>query len=51
VLDGGHLVFYGYEALRGRPPPPRVYQLLTALGLAAILTLMVFAVSNDLFCP
>lgn len=51
VLDGGHLVFYAYEAVRGRPAPPRVQNALFIAGAAAILTLMVFAVSNDLFCP
>jgi len=51
VLDGGHLVFYGWEAVRGRPPAARVQQGLMAAGLALILALMVFALSNDLFCP
>jgi len=51
VLDGGHLVFYAYEALSGRPPSERALRVLMAGGLALILALMVFAVSNDLFCP
>jgi regulator of sigma E protease len=51
VLDGGHLVFYAWEAVTGKPPTARALRVLMTIGLAAILTLMVFAVSNDLFCP
>ena len=50
ALDGGHLVFYAYEAVAGKPPSDRVLRLLMSLGIAAILTLMVFALGNDLFC-
>lgn len=51
VLDGGHLVFHLYEAVTGRPPSDRALQLLMGAGLAALLSLMVFALTNDLFCP
>ncbi len=51
VLDGGHLVFYAYEGVTGKPPSARALRVLMAVGLTAILTLMVFALSNDLFCP
>lgn len=51
VLDGGHLVFHAYEAVAGHPPSDRALRVLMAGGLALILTLMVFAVTNDLFCP
>lgn len=51
VLDGGHLVFYAYEAVTGKAPSDRVMNVLLAIGLALVLTLMVFGVSNDLFCP
>ena len=51
VLDGGHLVFYAYEAVTGKPPTAKALRVLMTLGLAAILTLMVFALTNDLFCP
>ena len=51
VLDGGHLVFYAYEAVTGRPPSDMALRILMAIGLALLLTLMVFAVGNDLFCP
>ena len=51
VLDGGHLVFYAYEAVAGKPPSDKVLRVLMTVGLTLILSLMVFAVSNDLFCP
>ena len=51
VLDGGHLVFHAYEALVGRPPSDRALRVLMGAGLALMLTLMLFAVGNDLFCP
>ncbi|MAY46717.1 Regulator of sigma E protease [Marinibacterium anthonyi] len=51
ALDGGHLVFYAYEAVAGRPPSDKALRVLMAAGLAVILTLMVFALGNDLFCP
>ncbi len=51
VLDGGHLMFYTWEAVTGRPPSDRALNLLTAIGMAAVLTLMIFGLTNDLFCP
>lgn len=50
VLDGGHLVFFAYEAVAGRPPSDRVLRVLMSVGLALILSLMFFALSNDIFC-
>ncbi len=50
VLDGGHLVFFAYEAVSGRKPSDRAMNLLLILGLALVLSLMVFGVTNDLFC-
>ena len=51
VLDGGHLVFFAYEAITGRPPNDRAMQVLMMIGLTMILGLMLFSVSNDLlFC-
>ena len=49
VLDGGHLVFYLYEAVARRPPNARAQQVLMSVGLALLLGLMLFAFSNDLF--
>lgn len=51
VLDGGHLVFHAYEALTGHPPSDRALRVLMAGGLAVILSLMAFALTNDIFCP
>ena len=51
VLDGGHLVFHAYEAVAGRPPSDRVLRVLMSIGLVLILSLMVFGLTNDLFCP
>ncbi len=51
VLDGGHLVFHAYEAIAGRPPNDNVLRVLMTGGLAILLSLMVFGLSNDLFCP
>ncbi|NNE51701.1 MAG: RIP metalloprotease RseP [Sulfitobacter sp.] len=51
ALDGGHLVFYAYEAVAGRPPSDKALRVLMSLGLALVLSLMIFALGNDLFCP
>lgn len=51
VLDGGHLMFYAFEAVTGRPPSDRILNFLTSLGMIAVLGLMIFGLTNDLFCP
>ncbi len=52
VLDGGHLVFFGYEAITGRQPSDKVLRGLMAVGMSLILTMMIFAILNDLIlCP
>ena len=48
VLDGGHLVYYGLEAVRGRPLSERFLELTQKAGLAIIGTLMIVALFNDL---
>jgi regulator of sigma E protease len=48
VLDGGHLLFYAAEAIRGKPLGQRAQEYGFRLGLALVLTLMVFATWNDL---
>ena len=48
VLDGGHLLFYAAEAVRGRPLGARAQEYGFRIGLAVVLTLMVFATWNDL---
>ena len=51
VLDGGHLVFYAWEAVTGRPPSDGALRVLMGVGLTLLLCLMAFALTNDLFCP
>lgn len=51
VLDGGHLVFHVWEAITGSPPSDRALKVLMGGGLFLILSLMAFALSNDVFCP
>ena len=48
ILDGGHLVFYALEALRGRPLPPRLQEYGFRAGFAVLACLFVFATWNDL---
>ena len=48
MLDGGHLMFYGLEALRGKPLGQRAQEYGFRIGLALVITLMVFATWNDL---
>ena len=48
VLDGGHLLFYAYEALARRPVGARVQAVGYRVGLALLLGLMLFATWNDL---
>jgi regulator of sigma E protease len=48
ILDGGHLLFYFAEALRGRPLPPRALEYGFRAGLAFLACLFVFATWNDL---
>lgn len=48
ILDGGHLLFYLAEAVRGRPLPPRAQEYGLRAGLALLVSLFVFATWNDL---
>ncbi|HJU20167.1 MAG TPA: RIP metalloprotease RseP [Stellaceae bacterium] len=48
VLDGGHLLFYAAEAVRGKPLGQKAQEYGFRIGLALVLTLMVFATWNDL---
>ncbi len=50
VLDGGHLAFFAWEAISGKPPNERVMNILMTIGLVLIVGLMVFGLGNDLFC-
>ena len=48
VLDGGHLLFYLAEAIRGRPLPPRAQEYGFRAGIAVLAGLFLFATWNDL---
>ena len=51
MLDGGHLVFYAYEAVTGKPPSDGALRVLMTLGLLIVGSLMIFGLTNDMFCP
>ncbi len=48
MLDGGHLLFYGAEAIRGRPLSDRVVEYGFRVGLGLVLTLFIFVTYQDL---
>ena len=48
LLDGGHLLFYAIEMIRGRPLSERAQELGFRIGLAIVLMLMIFATFNDI---
>lgn len=48
ILDGGHLLFYAIEAIRGRPLSPRAQEIGFRAGFAMIVSLFLFATWNDL---
>ncbi len=48
LLDGGHLLFYAVEAVRGRPLSERAQEMGFRIGLGLVLMLMVFATYNDI---
>ena len=48
LLDGGHLLFYGLEGVRGRPLSERTQEIGFRIGFAIVLMLLVFATYNDI---
>lgn len=48
VLDGGHLVFYAVEAVKGSPVPEKVQEFAFSIGMVLIVGLMLFANLNDI---
>ena len=48
MLDGGHLVYYGYEAIAGRPLSQKKQEIGFQLGLAILFTLFVVLTLNDI---
>jgi regulator of sigma E protease len=48
LLDGGHLLFYAIETIRGRPLSERAQEVGFRIGLAVVVMLMIFATFNDI---
>ena len=48
ILDGGHLLFYAFEAVRGKPLTERIQEYGFRIGLALVMTLIVAVTWNDL---
>jgi regulator of sigma E protease len=48
LLDGGHLLFYGIEAVRGKPLSERAQEVGFRIGFALVIMLMIFATYNDI---
>jgi regulator of sigma E protease len=48
LLDGGHLLFYAIEAVRGRPLSEKAQEVGFRIGLAIVVMLMIFATFNDI---
>lgn len=48
MLDGGHLVFYFFEAVLGRPINAKIQEFFLRIGMALLLFLMVFVTINDI---
>ena len=48
VLDGGHLMYYLIEMIRGKPLPEKVMEIGHQIGMLLLITLMIFALHNDL---
>jgi regulator of sigma E protease len=49
LLDGGHLAFYAFEAVRGRPLSERAQEIGLRIGIVLVALLVVFTTSHDLF--
>ena len=51
LLDGGHLMFYAIEAVRGRPLSERAQEVGFRIGLAIVLLLLVYTTYQDRLIP
>ncbi|MCP4185697.1 MAG: RIP metalloprotease RseP [Hyphomicrobiales bacterium] len=49
MLDGGHLVFYAIEAIRGKPLSEKAQEMGFTMGMLIIFSLMIFTTYNDVF--
>lgn len=47
VLDGGHILFFIIEAIKGSPLSLRAHRVAQSIGMAMLLLLMIFAMGND----
>ena len=47
ILDGGHLMFLGIEAIRKKPLSEKIISISQRIGLALLLTLMAVVIYND----
>ena len=48
MLDGGHLLYFAAEAIRGKPLDERAQEYGFRIGLVMVMSLMLFATWNDL---
>ena len=48
LLDGGHLLYFAFEALRGRPLSERMQQIGIRIGIAFVAALVIFTTSHDI---
>jgi regulator of sigma E protease len=48
LLDGGHLLYYTVELVTGSPVPDKIWDAGQSLGIALLVTLMTFALYNDI---
>jgi regulator of sigma E protease len=48
MLDGGHLLFYAIEAVRGRPLSERTQEIGLRVGIALVAMLVIFSTSHDI---
>lgn len=48
LLDGGHLLYYVAELVKGSPVPEQIWEIGQKIGIALLGTLMVFAIYNDI---
>jgi regulator of sigma E protease len=51
LLDGGHLMFYAIEAIRGRPLSERAQEVGFRIGFAIVILLLVYTTYQDRFIP
>jgi len=49
VLDGGHLMYYTAEIIRGRPVSDRALEIGQRIGMLVLFSLMAFAIYNDIY--